>query len=218
MVIPNKKRVYGSDSTMVSATGTSFDTYCHKNDMYSQVIYITKTLMKDLDQPSQRCSQQNLKMTTSTCIAKFLENTLGCNPMVLGSQFLKTPTCTTKTQLLALANASKLFEGADENDVYEMTGCLPSCIKDHYSLTVAPLKSEFSYVLRCQVHLEFKMLYSSYKEEEQYIIYDVASFIADVGGYMGLLLGSSLLSLYMAMEAWMRKLLRQRPFKGKITV
>ena len=33
-------------------------------------------------------------------------------------------------------------------------------------------------------------------EEEQYVIHDLYSFFADIGGYMGLLLGSSLLSLY----------------------
>ena len=63
------------------------------------------------------------------------------------------------------------------------------------------------------MHLEFIMPESSYNEEEQYIIYDVDSFIADVGGYMGLLLGSSLLSLFMAIENFLRKILR-RTFNG----
>ena len=30
----------------------------------------------------------------------------------------------------------------------------------------------------------------------QYVIYDALAFLADIGGYMGLLLGYSLLSLY----------------------
>ena len=36
----------------------------------------------------------------------------------------------------------------------------------------------------------------TFVEEEQYIVHDFYSFFADIGGYMGLLLGSSLLSLY----------------------
>ena len=220
MVVPNEKTLYGSASTIVLTTGqysTSDSAYCYRTEKYSQVIYITKTHMKTLDQPSQRCSQGNANITTSVCIARFLEKNLGCNPLILGSQSSKTSQCTTKTQLLALANASKQFEDADEDDIYAMTGCLPSCEKDQYSLTVDPLKSEIGTKFRCEVHLQFTMLDSSYKEEEQYIIYDVNSFIADVGGYMGLLLGSSLLSLYMAMEAFMRKLLC-RPFRGKTDV
>ena len=55
------------------------------------------------------------------------------------------------------------------------------------------------------------MLDSSYKEEEHYIIYDVDSFFADIGGFMGLLLGSSILSVYMTLEELIRKFIS----KGK---
>ena len=34
----------------------------------------------------------------------------------------------------------------------------------------------------------------------QYVIFDYSSFIADVGGYLGLLLGQSLYSFYLMME------------------
>ena len=40
----------------------------------------------------------------------------------------------------------------------------------------------------------------SYDEKKQYYIYDLSSFIADVGGYMGLLLGCSIFGLYMELE------------------
>ena len=33
-------------------------------------------------------------------------------------------------------------------------------------------------------------------EEEQYVLYDFNSFFADVGGFMGLALGSSMLKIY----------------------
>ena len=36
----------------------------------------------------------------------------------------------------------------------------------------------------------------TFVEEEQYYIHNWYSFLADIGGYMGLLLGCSLLSLY----------------------
>ena len=35
-----------------------------------------------------------------------------------------------------------------------------------------------------------------YQEMEEYLIYDFNSFIADVGGYLGLLLGQSLYGIY----------------------
>ena len=41
---------------------------------------------------------------------------------------------------------------------------------------------------------------------KQYVIYDNNSFIADVGGFMGLLLGFSLLSIYDEVEGLLKKL------------
>ncbi len=45
--------------------------------------------------------------------------------------------------------------------------------------------------------LRFMFPSGKYEEREQYHVYDVDSLIADVGGYMGLLLGHSLYSLYL---------------------
>ena len=49
----------------------------------------------------------------------------------------------------------------------------------------------------------------SYEEREEYLIYDEWSFIADVGGYMGLLLGYSLLSLCNDIEVFLKKIIRK---------
>ena len=219
--MPNGKRLYGSATTVVPTQGIMKDNGCHtsSNKKFHQVIYITKTHIKALDQPTQRCNQENANVNTSACIARFIEKHLECNAMNLGSRYLGKPPCTTYSQLQGFANMSRLFEQTDGNDIYEMTGCLSSCEKDSFSLSAEPIIIESTYTSyeKCQVYLEFIMLESSYKEEEQYVIYEVGSFIADVGGYMGLLLGGSLLSLYMAMETYMRKLL-SRSCRGKIDV
>ena len=49
--------------------------------------------------------------------------------------------------------------------------------------------------------LYINMHESAYIEEEEYFIYDFDTFIADVGGYMGLLLGSSIISLMDEVES-----------------
>ena len=48
----------------------------------------------------------------------------------------------------------------------------------------------------CNLILRPEINDRSYDEKKQYVVYDFNSFIADVGGFMGLLLGFSLLSLY----------------------
>ena len=49
----------------------------------------------------------------------------------------------------------------------------------------------------------------SFVEEEQYYVHNWYGFLADIGGYMGLLLGSSLLSLYDE-AAGLMKFLKQK--------
>jgi hypothetical protein len=39
----------------------------------------------------------------------------------------------------------------------------------------------------------------------QYVIYDYDSFIADIGGYLGLLLGHSAFSVYVYLAGWRKK-------------
>ena len=104
---------------------------------------------------------------------------------------------------------------ADDNDIYNMTDCLSSCYKSTFELelsqqnennledsrdsalllsTTFPLRR---YELRKQVGenvLEFCK--STYLIFTQYLVYDWNSFIADVGGYLGLLLGQSCLGMY----------------------
>ena len=45
------------------------------------------------------------------------------------------------------------------------------------------------------------------------MIYDANDFIADVGGYLGLLIGQSMFSIYVMAEEWMRRRMINK--KGK---
>ena len=221
MFVPNGRAVFGSATAIVRTD--SFGQGCSNINSvkFSQVIYMTRTHLKSLDQPTQPCNQENVNVNTSACIAMFIEKQLGCKSLILGSQYSNSPQCTTKSQLMGLANYSRLLGQADGNDIHDLTRCLSSCEKDQFILTADPLERDGAYTYRgdipCELHLQIRMMQSSYKEEEQYVIYDGVSFIADIGGYMGLLLGSSLLGIYMAMEAFMRKLFC-RPFRGKLDV
>ena len=64
--------------------------------------------------------------------------------------------------------------------------------------------------------LRLRITDRSFEERKQYIIYDMDSFIADVGGYMGLLLGYSIMSLYNEIEALLKRLIPRSIFNLKI--
>ena len=51
---------------------------------------------------------------------------------------------------------------------------------------------------------------------KQYVIYDFNSFIADVGGFMGLLLGFSLLSIYDEIEGLIKKLKKKMGYRRRV--
>ena len=59
-----------------------------------------------------------------------------------------------------------------------------------------------SSVVQIQLYLPGAM----YEERKQYLIYDMTHFTADFGGYLGLLLGGSLLSLYDKVKRWLKAL------------
>ena len=50
--------------------------------------------------------------------------------------------------------------------------------------------------------MKFHFKDSSYMLREEYVVYDSDSFIADVGGFFGLLLGQSMLGIYYMFVTW----------------
>ena len=92
------------------------------------------------------------------------------------------------------------METAAATSVYDMTGCLSSCEKERYAVSLEEqsdkqLKPASKYRYS-DVLVVFTIYERSYVEEEQYVIYDGNSFLADIGGFLGLVLGSSMLNIY----------------------
>ena len=53
-----------------------------------------------------------------------------------------------------------------------------------------------------ELQLRLGYMNGRYEVRKQYPLYDINSFIADVGGYLGLILGYSILSLCSVVEKW----------------
>ena len=181
-----------------------------------QILNIRKSHEKALDLPAQRCATGSAHVNTSVCIADFIEGKLGCNPSIYGGQYSKGLQCNTTSQLSQLEKISIILSESYDNDIYAMTGCLSSCEKDIYNVIQEPMtcipngvEGSFKFLL------QLRMTDRSYEERKQYVIYDHTSFIADVGGYMGLLLGCSLLSLYNELETIINRFII-RPLFGRM--
>ena len=84
-----------------------------------------------------------------------------------------------------------------EHDIFEATGCLPPCEWSEFRHNVKNErlldKKDMSEGTFVKIGISTK---GRFQEMEEYLIYDFNSFTADVGGYLGLLLGQSLYGIY----------------------
>ena len=156
---------------------------------------IQRSEIKALDKPSLRCDDRNIDQSFSKCVGQFLEKNLNCSLHTLMSDANKE-TCNTETFLSRIKDMYRYMgkiNTAEDQEIFEMTGCMPSCSKSIFELK--PL-NEQTHNGKEEVRLRFTYPTGEYESKEEYYIYDAKSFVADIGGYLGLLLGYSLLSLY----------------------
>ena len=95
--------------------------------------------------------------------------------------------------LSCFSSAYDEIVSSSEETIARKTSCLPSCRRSEFSTKpLPPVEIEwFDYFSGYFFYATGK-----YKKKSYYYTYDWSTFVADVGGYMGLLLGHSLLSFY----------------------
>ena len=117
----------------------------------------------------------------------------------------------TKERFMALTDE---FLKMGEEQLVQRTGCLTPCQYDfHVSLRtcvkrIDVRRTEFKAQVMINTPINFPLwpkdslivqftfTGTTYLERIEYLVYGMTNFIADVGGYLGLLLGHSILSLY----------------------
>ena len=107
-----------------------------------------------------------------------------------------------KLKLVSFARSYDQIAGRSEQSIARATKCLPSCQRSEFETKILPpVDSPSGDVFSGY----FFYATGKYVEKSYYYTYDWNSFVADVGGYMGLLLGHSLLSYYdVAKLVWKR--------------
>ena len=105
-----------------------------------------------------------------------------------------------------LKSSEKTFKLAalSETNIFQSFGCMPSCSKNDISLTMVKEFDRTKDKDKSNTSLRLRLYYmdGTFDVKEEYYIYDRDSFMADCGGYLGLLLGASLLSLYHMISEW----------------
>lgn len=90
-----------------------------------------------------------------------------------------------------------------ENPVAKEMGCLGSCERFSYDIRrVLYSRKDVAPGEEVILKVSLAITGGSFGVKKQYVIYDLSSLISDIGGYLGLLLGQSLLTSYDMVLNW----------------
>ena len=162
-------------------------------------IQIKRSEVIAIDKPSQRCDPAKDEPSVSKCFEKqLIEKYLNCSLKRLWS----TPVLNicnhrnwSASENDTILEKFVIVNGLDEREIFEMTGCMPGCSKS--TIEISPeYQDNMIKQYKNEVRLLFYYNSGEYDLGEEYYIYNWGSFVADIGGYLGLLLGSSILSMY----------------------
>jgi hypothetical protein len=194
IVLPTHTGLYGSTFQKIR-----MKEYQDIKHGYYQYIEIKKTGVKNLDQSNYRCESSREGIGAKECTHKYIDTRLGCSLPWSKQNYSVLPTCDEPWQYNKLFSIYEETSSMDENEIYETTGCLSSCEKNEYQMRPQSEITPKSKYPPNQFKMKIILTSGRYIEKKQYLIYDNSSLIADIGGYLGLLLGYSILSLYNVM-------------------
>lgn len=184
IVIPrDADGVYGSKLMKIVA---------HENLIFMGEYFVNKNMVKRLKSTSFGCKDYEKNDSVGQCIVRFVEETSNCTTNHIFANKTKEP-CDEAGDTKSDANHTHISV-LSEYGIYNLTGCLPPC--EHDEIEAESMENSHGYQRGQGFLLEFQFKDGMYQTSEEYIVYDADSFIADVGGYLGLLLGHSMLSIY----------------------
>ena len=214
---PNSYGLFGSDSGIVNIVPNMRKGQKHR-------FSLMRTHLVSIDQPGDRCGYNIGNQTATTCIMNFLRDNIRCHVPLQHMEAGAWPACNKEAQFTKLMKLGYLLDHSvfTESRMEEVTKCLSPCEKAGFSqntFDLIGLKLLFWHYLQDKWQLEtldkiaagkknelilsFEIPDGLYYVKQQYYLHDFNSFIADVGGYLGLLLGHSALGLFsMLMEQW----------------
>ena len=169
--------------------------------------YARKNRLIAINKSGQKCMNGGILEPIGRCIVRNLEETFNCTSFQITGNKSKA-FCTTGGggQQGKMNGAKEKYDRMSEADLVNLTGCLPSCDRFEMAFEDTPDIRTFPGGRNPYMILDLQFEDGSYDVREEYIVYDSSNFIADVGGYLGLLMGHSILSIYYLYAGWLTKI------------
>ena len=143
------------------------------------------------------------------CVTAHLEQRIGCKLPWTNSSGRQ---CQTASDYRAYLEQYRQVIALSEDSISRNTGCLPRCRRREFTRTLLSTSHEVvgaNDAGKART-VEFLLFYPTgrYTVKNYYYVYDGNTAFADVGGYLGLLLGHSLLSFYDALKDGYNKMVK----------
>ena len=181
---------------------------------------IQKKVVTYLNDERTPCQSKLREEEINTCIHHHIENKIGCQ-LPWHNKNTTLPRCIKFEQYEEFLNSYDQISNLNVASISKVTGCLPSCKRNEFKLKVVSQMDMPS--IEGQIHFFGGIFFypsGAYKEKSYYHTYEFSDYIADVGGYMGLLLGFSLLSFYDGFKYMCKKILNwmfKKNYRGRRT-
>ena len=163
------------------------------NNSYTRVHEINRKEVTYLNDPRTPCQPTQRGEEMNHCIQHYIENRMGCQLPWYASE-TTLPKCTTPDQYGSFLKSYAEIAKLSGFSISKKTGCLPSCKLNEFTATI---KDDVS---KMDGGAELTGLFyypgGQYIQKKYSYTYDFTSYIADVGGLVGLFLGYSMLSVY----------------------
>ena len=197
---------YGSDYSYTSLNG--------RNKSRMVLYEVQKEVVNYMNDERTPCQSKLREEEINTCIQHHIENRMGCQ-LPWHNRSTTLPRCIEFEQYEEFLKSYYQISSLNEASIAEVTGCLPSCRRNEFKLK-AVSQMDMPSLIGQQHFFGGIFFYPSgaYKEKVYYYTYEFSDYIADIGGYMGLLLGCSILSFYDGFKCICKKMLRI--FKDKL--
>ena len=168
-------------------------TQFHDNSTFIKVHEINRKEVTYLNDPRTPCLPTPRNINMDDCIQHYIENEIGCQ---LPWHKIKTnlPRCVEINQYQWFLDSYDKIASLSGFSIAKRTGCLPSCKINEFTMTIKELI--YKPDERAMYSGYFFYPGGRYSKKIYHYTYDFTSYVADIGGLVGLFLGYSMLGFY----------------------
>ena len=157
-----------------------------------------------LNDPKTPCQSRKREEDMNICIQHYIENKIGCQ-LPWYENGTNLPKCSEKVQYQSFLDAYDEIASLSGFSIATKTGCLPSCKINEFTISIVNVV-QVPNVGAPTWGGQFFYPGGRYIKKVYHYNYDFTSYIADVGGLVGLFLGYSMLSFYDGLKSAWRKI------------